>query len=264
MQEINILLVDDAAINRFLVIQYLQSWQDAEVRIDEAGNGLEAVEKVKGNNYDIILLDIRMPEMNGYEAAKVIRSLKDYNVNRTPIIALTADIAGDLEHKKGDIFTDVVAKPFNPDDLYAKVIKHTSGIRSNVPKEKGECVEENPVEIINYKDAEASFKGNTAKLLNFYLMAEKTLAESQKSYRKAMQQFDIVALDNINHKITLTLKVLGLAETLQTCMKEGKVLAEQKASQEEVNAFLDDITRWFDEVIEAVGSRHDHIMQHGL
>lgn len=262
MQEIKILLVEDAAINRYIVIQYLQSWQDAEVQIDEAGNGLEAIEKVQANDYDIILLDLRMPEMNGYETAKVIRSLNDHSKKNIPIVALTADIARNFEHE--DIFTDVVTKPFNPDDLYAKVIKYTSGIKSNVANEEGKCMGENPAEIINYKNAEASFKGNTAKSLNFYHIAEKALADSREKYIKAMQQLDVVALDNINHKAILTLKMLGLAETLQVRMEAGKVLIEQGASQKEVNAFLDDITCWFDEVIEAVRSRHDRIMQHGL
>lgn len=87
-QELNILLVDDNEENRLVVKSFLKSlpWN-----IDEAKNGEEAVHSVKNKNYDIVLMDMQMPVMDGYTATKEIRSWeKEQNNNNLPIVALTA------------------------------------------------------------------------------------------------------------------------------------------------------------------------------
>lgn len=87
----HILLVDDNPVNREIAEDILL---DAGFRVDEAENGLEALNKVKesgGGYYDLVLMDIQMPVMNGYEAATAIRSLEDKSLAEIPILAVTAD-----------------------------------------------------------------------------------------------------------------------------------------------------------------------------
>lgn len=83
---------------------------------DMVGTGLEAVEKAAANQYDLILMDIQMPGLNGYEAAVKIR--KGLNKN-TPIIALTASANEKRSLEAG--MNCVVEKPFNPDFLKARI-----------------------------------------------------------------------------------------------------------------------------------------------
>jgi len=85
-----ILLAEDVEINREIIITLLQ---DTKIRIDSAENGLEAVKKFKDDpdRYSIILMDIQMPGMNGYEATKTIRSLDSDRAGSVPIIAMSAD-----------------------------------------------------------------------------------------------------------------------------------------------------------------------------
>ncbi len=87
--KINILVAEDIEINRFILCSLLE---ETKINIDEAVNGLEAVELFKNNpdKYDIIFMDLHMPEMNGLEATKVIRNMGTKKSEVIPIIALTA------------------------------------------------------------------------------------------------------------------------------------------------------------------------------
>ena len=112
-----VLLVEDHEINRFLATTVLENWK---MNVDVAENGKIAVEKVKNNQYDIVLMDMQMPEMGGIEATQIIRNELHNNV---PIIALTANaIKGDADKCKQAGMNDYVSKPFDPSDLYNKIL----------------------------------------------------------------------------------------------------------------------------------------------
>jgi CheY-like chemotaxis protein len=84
---------------------------------------LIAVEKIRQNNYDLILMDLHMPEMNGFEAVQAVRNLGEEKFKLLPIIALTASVLdGSSEEILSSGMNGYVMKPFSPDDLY-KVIK---------------------------------------------------------------------------------------------------------------------------------------------
>lgn len=106
-----VLLVDDNAVNIFIAKQILQK---QKMIVSTAKDGLEAIEKAKKQNVDIILMDIQMPIMNGFEATKKIR---EFN-KKTPIYALSASI---LEDSKKELieygFNGLLLKPFKPNDL---------------------------------------------------------------------------------------------------------------------------------------------------
>jgi signal transduction histidine kinase/CheY-like chemotaxis protein len=110
-----ILLAEDNKINQIVAKRFLEKW-NAIVTIVE--NGKEAVNAVLANEYDIILMDLDMPIMDGYEATALIKEKK----MALPIIALTAASFENMQEyliKKG--FADVVQKPFMPDDFYKKL-----------------------------------------------------------------------------------------------------------------------------------------------
>ena len=112
-----ILLVEDVEFNVMVAQRMLKNW-NAEV--DLAENGAIAVEKVKQGSYDLILMDIQMPVMDGYTATRNIRT---FNTN-VPIIALTASvITTDIEAKAIQIGMDgCLSKPFNPNALYTIIM----------------------------------------------------------------------------------------------------------------------------------------------
>jgi signal transduction histidine kinase/CheY-like chemotaxis protein len=117
LKGMNILIAEDNKINMLIARKFLKKW---EVNVTEATNGREAIELCKSNLFDLVLLDLEMPEADGYTALAEIR--KQYPL--IPAIAFTAAIFEDIEIKllqKG--FSDYVLKPFAPHDLNEKLYK---------------------------------------------------------------------------------------------------------------------------------------------
>lgn len=114
---LRILLVEDHFLNQIATKKVLKTWSDL-VTVDIAENGLIAVEKFREHGYDLILMDIQMPVMNGLEAAEKIREKSN-----VPIIALTANAT---KHEQDRCFetgmNEYLAKPFQPDDLYDRIM----------------------------------------------------------------------------------------------------------------------------------------------
>jgi signal transduction histidine kinase/ActR/RegA family two-component response regulator len=119
---IRLLLVEDNKINVLLAKQFLNQW---EVQYSVACNGVEAVEMVRKEKFDIILMDLQMPQMDGYDATRKIRSLPGNYFKEIPIIALTASALN--EEKEQSIkagMNDYVLKPFNANELKNKISRH--------------------------------------------------------------------------------------------------------------------------------------------
>jgi CheY-like chemotaxis protein/HPt (histidine-containing phosphotransfer) domain-containing protein len=113
-----ILVVEDNNINQ-LVVKY--TLQKLGVAIEIAANGSEAIEKIKTNNYDLILMDIQLPEMNGYDVTRYIRNQMK---NSIPIIAMTAlAINGEEEKCLECGMNGYVSKPFTVESLYNAINK---------------------------------------------------------------------------------------------------------------------------------------------
>ncbi len=109
----NVLLAEDNEINQQVAREILES---ADVRVTIAKNGLEALELIRCNNFDAVLMDIQMPVMDGLQASKLIRADKKYD--NTPIIAMTAHaLVGDKEKSLLAGMNDHVTKPIDPDVL---------------------------------------------------------------------------------------------------------------------------------------------------
>ncbi|MBI9034487.1 MAG: response regulator, partial [Bacteroidales bacterium] len=122
LDNIRILVVDDNDVNVLVIKKFLRKWN---ALIDVAFDGKQAIEKVKSQFYDIILMDIQMPVMDGYEATKIIRKLPDPVCSQIPILAVTASILDDVQGKiKESGMDDFISKPFNPAELQKKILKH--------------------------------------------------------------------------------------------------------------------------------------------
>ena len=115
------LLVEDIEINRIVAAAILEP---TNVELDYAVNGKDAVEKFNANKdkYDLILMDIHMPEMDGYQATREIRANGDIKSRTIPIIAMTADaFKEDIDKCKEAGMNGHVAKPINESELYKKI-----------------------------------------------------------------------------------------------------------------------------------------------
>ena len=113
-----VLVVDDNKLNIKVAARTLQ---DFNFEIDEAISGFECLEKVKLKDYDLILMDIMMPEMSGEETIKELQKNKDF---KTPVMAVTADaVVGAKERYLDEGFVDYLPKPFTKEQMTEKINK---------------------------------------------------------------------------------------------------------------------------------------------
>jgi CheY-like chemotaxis protein len=119
LKDIRILLVEDNLINQKITLLTLRPLVNS---IDTASNGKEALEKLGASDYDIVLMDIQMPIMNGISAAEKIRDLEAGTDTHIPIIAITANaMIGDREKCLSAGIDEYLAKPFQPSVLIEKI-----------------------------------------------------------------------------------------------------------------------------------------------
>jgi CheY-like chemotaxis protein len=119
-RKIRVLVAEDVVLNQLLIKTLLDGFG---FEWEIAGNGEIAVEKLQSSSFDIILMDLQMPVMDGYEATKQIRSVLNSHI---PIIALTADVTT-MDRGKCSVLgmDDYLAKPFDEKDLFNKIRKWT-------------------------------------------------------------------------------------------------------------------------------------------
>jgi len=141
-----ILIVDDTKMNLVVATEFLK---DTKVNIDTAGGGKEAVDLALRNSYDVILMDQRMPEMDGEEAFRLIRNHTDGPNSSTPVICLTADaVVGARERYLSKGFNDYLTKPIDSTSLEKMLKKY-------IPEEKitpVSATEEPATEITSEED----------------------------------------------------------------------------------------------------------------
>jgi signal transduction histidine kinase/ActR/RegA family two-component response regulator len=119
LSSVRMLIAEDNPVNVMLMKKLLSKWG---ITPTIAENGERAVELVQYGNFDIILMDLQMPVMNGFDASKEIRKMRDHQKSGIPIIALTASALFDIRERVQESgMNDYVSKPFKPNELFEKI-----------------------------------------------------------------------------------------------------------------------------------------------
>lgn len=119
---LKILIVEDNQINRLVARKFLENWG---VQVDEAENGRISLEMVEKNSYDLILMDLQMPEMDGFEATGNIKKMHQGKYKNLPVVALTASILIEVKEKIEEAGLDgFLIKPFDATDLFNMIYSH--------------------------------------------------------------------------------------------------------------------------------------------
>jgi signal transduction histidine kinase/DNA-binding response OmpR family regulator len=119
IQNLKILYAEDVSSNQFLMKGYADLWK---FELDIASNGEEAINLFVENDYDVVLLDLQMPVMDGFQAAKRIREIEGITNKHTPILAVTGDISElTLKTLSNSGMNDYISKPINPKIMIEKI-----------------------------------------------------------------------------------------------------------------------------------------------
>jgi PAS domain S-box-containing protein len=243
MKGIRVLVVEDMALNQLLMKTLLD---DFGFERDIAENGKIAVEKLQTNQYDIVLMDLQMPEMNGFEATEYIRKTLNLTI---PIIALTADVTTvDLAKCKAVGMNDYIAKPVDERVLYSKIvglIKNPANLKSN-KKSVSEVSEAEKVRCINLDYLNQRTKSNPKlmiEMIDLYLVQTPPLINTLK---QSLIDKDWDLLHAAIHKIIPSFSIVGIHtdfENMAKKIQEFVVIQQQNDEMEEMILQLENVCK---------------------
>ena len=207
-----ILIVDDININRFLAQTILN---DFGFKSDVADNGKIAIELLEKNKYDLILMDLQMPEMNGWEATEYIRSKMKAPKSTIPIIALTADVTKKNADKCTEVGMDAyVSKPINEKELLNKIV---SLVKERKKQDVKKLAGDSKICNLDYLKSHAANNPKFVTEMLQLILKQTPLITTQ--LKKCLATSDWDGLQKSAHKIKPTLDLIGLP-------KEVKILVE--------------------------------------
>ncbi|MBO4602663.1 MAG: response regulator [Salinivirgaceae bacterium] len=228
-RSISILLVEDNEINQQLATDTIKAW-NSNTQIDIAGNGQIAVDKVKSGDYDLILMDIQMPVMDGNTAAKIIRQL-DPPKNQIPIIAMTAHaFKEERERCFSNGMNDYVMKPFDSDDLCSKIYKYAVDMRHEVKPVADEADEAVSDEPFNLDALMKICGGKTEELSRIVGVYAISIPSDLSDLATACRNKDIDTINMKTHSLKTSFGYLGMSTAVKMIVNLGKLLADNPDS----------------------------------
>jgi PAS domain S-box-containing protein len=209
---LKILLVEDNEVNQYLAQSIMQDWG---LEVVSAYNGVEALEKLSVQDFNLILMDIHMPEMDGLETTRIIRKLKDKTKSNLPIIAITADaLKGDEEKYFSVGMNDYMTKPFSEEILFYKILNNAvllqSTGNSDTVKKKDEKVLTVSAPLYDLSQIASASHGNAETIRKMILVF---LESTTKIIAQMEQNFASNNIDQVKqlaHKLKTSIDTLGI------------------------------------------------------
>lgn len=222
---LNILLAEDNLLNIKLITALFAQYG---ITIQVAVNGLEAVEKIITDDYDVVLMDMEMPLMNGYEATATIRNQLKNNI---PIIALTANAMPGEKKKCLQLgMNGYVSKPINTSDLFDSIYKLTGKVVFTKPA----IINFQTVSVASDKVCNLDYlmdatHGNKETVNNIVTVFFKETKKELNYLNDAIRENNYPVIGDISHKIKSAFSILGIS-VLEPVFKEMEQLCSKTSS----------------------------------
>jgi PAS domain S-box-containing protein len=231
IKNIKVLVVEDIALNQLLMKTLLD---DFGFERDIADNGEIAIEKLQTKSYDIILMDLQMPVMNGFEATEYIRNTLN---SKIPIIALTADVTTvDLAKCKAVGMNDYIAKPVDERLLYTKIVglvKKPMPINPRKEIEDGQGQKSKCIDLDYLIHRTKSNPKLMMEMISLYLEQTPPLINTMK---RSMQDKDWHLLHSAVHKMIPSFSIVGISPDFENMAKK---VQEYASTQQQTDGIPD-------------------------
>ncbi|HEY9220819.1 MAG TPA: CheR family methyltransferase [Lutibacter sp.] len=260
-KNIKVLVVEDIALNQLLMKTLLD---DFGFDCDIASNGKIAIEKLQNNDYDVILMDLQMPEMDGFEATDYIRNTLKLNI---PIIALTANVTTvDLEKCKAVGMNDYISKPVEEKILYQKIvdlIKKSTNSKSSQAKENSPSIEKGEklkcTDLSYLKQRTKANQKLLMEMISLYLEQTPSILDAMK---QSVADKDWPSLYKAVHKLIPSFAIMGINADFENMAKKVQEYASKEQNTDEIPSLVilldkvckqacDELTEAFNELKEA-------------
>jgi PAS domain S-box-containing protein len=229
---IRLLLVDDNQANCVVASNFLSKMG---IRVNFAENGQKALQAVQEQEFDIILMDLQMPVMDGYEATQAIRKLGGkYEV--LPIIALTADVVSDVREKvRKSGMNDYLSKPIDPDQMNRTIARHLK-LHGDVPDE--EAAAQNILTLCQILEDYSDDIQFVTTLLN---SLKSSFLQLNRQIQETAEQRDVESLRKIIHKLNPTIKMMENQALHTRLLDLREALSKEEINETEIIALLHQI-----------------------
>ncbi len=229
LDNISILLVEDNYLNRMVAQNSLQYYN---CKVTEAENGLEAIKILKKNKFDIILMDIQMPQMGGLEATEIIR--KELKLT-TPIIAFTANaFKTEIDKCKKAGMDDYVTKPFDEDILIETIAKYT--VNKNLSRPESLQTEK----LYDLSSLFTLSRGNSEFVIKMSAIFVEQTTDIIKKATTAINLNDFAEASRLIHKIRPSVESLGIKSIIKE-LKHFEKIAKETSDKEQILALFNTI-----------------------
>lgn len=252
---VRILLAEDNPVNVLVLSKFLQRWG---VVYDVAENGIEAVEYVMRQDYALVLMDLQMPLMDGYEATAKIRGLGEEKYSQLPIIALSASARYDYKDRmEAAGINDFINKPFNPKELQDKIAQYSLNTTNQIQEAdlvdlprsnpRASLAPDAPFFILD--TFEEMLEGDQKDLEELVRMTIRNFEKAKSELYTALASQDLNAYRLSSHRIKMTVDLLH-AGRLSASIERGRSLLEDEVNsvdaidkvsldvQQELNAII--------------------------
>jgi PAS domain S-box-containing protein len=240
-----VLVAEDVELNQYLVRHIMESWG---FTVDVVNNGREAVDRIQENNYDLVLMDIQMPEMDGMEATRAIRQLSDPVKAAIPIVALTANaLKGDSEKYLAAGMNDFLPKPFNEQKLFLVISNNlkTSAKEAIPMNELNTTVTGNQEKLYDLSMVQTIAGGDTSFVKRMVQLFLETVPPSMTDIQQDVEQQNWVNVSKLAHKMKATIDSMGITKikdvvrAIETNGKKGEELDKIPGQVQEVVQVLE-------------------------
>jgi PAS domain S-box-containing protein len=234
IKNIKVLVVEDIALNQLLMKTLLD---DFGFERDIAENGKIAIEKMQNKSYDIILMDLQMPEMNGFEATDYIRNKMN---SKVPIIALTADVTTvDLEKCKAVGMNDYIAKPIDERLLYSKIVGLVKRpVTNKTPVVEIESVKPEEAKCTNLNYLMQRTRSNPVLIMEMLSLFLKQTPPLISLMKQSLQEKDWKSLYAAVHKIIPSFSIMGISPDFENMAKKMQEYANRQQNTEDMQTIM--------------------------
>lgn len=207
-----ILLAEDVELNQYLARHIMESWG---LEVTVAGNGRDAVEMVTQHDFDLVLMDIQMPEMDGIEATKLIRRMQNTRKSAIPIVALTANaLKGDSEKYLAAGMNGYVSKPFDESKLYYMISRSLNEpevpVASGGVQGKVQAAPPTQEKLYNLSAIQSISGGDEAFVKRMVVLFTDIMPVSLKEMQQHVEQQNWEAVSKLAHKLKSTIDSMGI------------------------------------------------------
>lgn len=218
---LNVLLAEDGPANQKLAVALLERWGHT---VTIANNGKEAVDASQAESFDLILMDVQMPEMDGLEATRRIRQLESASEKHVPIIAMTAHaMAGDRDKCLESGMDNYLSKPVRKSELYEALISTLQPGSTPVSQNETGPRPSSPDSVIDWTAALEVVDGDRQLLDSIAATAIEEIRTLTADLVDAVQRGDTELLHGITHSIQGPLRVFHNTEASQLAEEIGEL-----------------------------------------